>query len=89
MASLFGQNTLHGLTFVPGIDEYDIQLWFEVQHKEPVEMDYTKNPGAFWMRQMLMSFQTSKVYFRHANGATREDAIRSLWREIFEFEGHY
>jgi hypothetical protein len=41
------------------------------------------------MRQMLMSFQTSKVYFRHANGATREDAIRSLWREIFEFEGHY
>ena len=88
--SLFGDNTSYGFTFHPGNDEYDIAVWFEVQYRKDPEFQPTKSELEWRLVDMLKGlrdhYRVGRVIFREANGATREDAIRSLWRMIFEYE---
>ena len=92
-AMSFGQDCLWWLKFVPGIDEYDIQVCYAVQYPKDPEFDPPRNEKE-WREAKKMEVERDNqrvhsVIIRKFSGASREDAVRNMWSAIFEMAGHY
>lgn len=88
----FGQDCTWGMTFIPGIQEYDIHVWYEVQYPEtdfqPAKTELEARFGEL-LKNLRDINRVGRVSLRKANGATRADAVQNLWRQMFEAKGEY
>lgn len=93
MESVIGQNNVFGYRDMPGIGEHHIEVCLYVQYDKDDVPDFSKDPLSKleWDKQIAIrnAMRPGAVILNNADGATREDAVRNLWRKIFLYEGHY